>query len=138
MTTQKIIEETNAITWFEIPVLDMARAKKFYESILNIEMKGQYAEETKEEIMFFPFTPAGTPRASSGRVSGVLVKNDLIKPSDSGTTVYLNCNPSIQKVLERIQPAGGKVITPKTKIISGYFAIFIDTEGNRVGLYAIE
>ena len=134
---QKTFEETNAITWFEIPVTDMNRAKKFYETIFDMEMKTQYMEETNEELTFFPFTP-NVIRATSGRVSGVLVKNDRVKPSDHGTMVYLNANPVIQKILDKIEPAGGKVILPKKKIMAGYVAVFMDTEGNKVGLHAIE
>ena len=134
---QKTFEETNAITWFEIPVTDMNRAKKFYETIFDMEMKTQYMEETNEELTFFPFKP-DIIRATSGRVSGVLVKNDRVKPSDHGTMVYLNANPVIQKILDKIEPAGGKVILPKKKIMAGYVAVFMDTEGNKVGLHATE
>lgn len=131
----KTIEQTNAINWFEIPVTDSARARKFYETILDMTMQTQYAVETKEEITFFPFVP-GVVRATSGKVSGVLVKNDRVKPSDHGTTVFLNANPSIQEVVDKIEPAGGRIVIPGTKIMAGYYAIFIDTEGNRVGLHA--
>lgn len=132
---QNIIEETNAINWFEIPVTNTTRAKNFYETILDIEMQTQFMEDNDEEVTFFPFVPA-IIRATSGRVSGVLAKNERNKPSTIGTTVYLNANPFIQDVIDRIEPAGGKIITPKTPLKAGYFAIFIDTEGNRVGLHA--
>lgn len=135
---QKIIEETNAVTWFEIPVTNTARAKKFYETILDIEMNTQFLEETKEELTFFPFSPAGIVRATSGRVSGALVKNDRVKPSDHGTTVYINANPTLQKVMDKVEPAGGKIIVSKTKILAGYIAIIQDTEGNRIGIHAVE
>lgn len=132
---QKLIEQTNAINWFQIPVLETRRAKKFYETILDIEMHTQHISETDEELTFFPFTP-GVIRATSGRVSGVLARNPRSKPSFDGITVYLNANPNIQIVIDKIEPAGGKIILPKTKIQAGYFSIFIDTEGNRVGLHA--
>ncbi len=132
---QKIIEETNAISWFEIPVIDMTRAKIFYETILDMKMKTQYMEETKEEITFFPFSP-DVVRATSGRVSGVLVKNNRAKPSHQGTLVYINANPSVGDVLDRIEKAGGKILVPETKIMAGFIAVIIDTEGNRVGLHS--
>ena len=100
-------------------------------------MKTQYMEETNEELTFFPFKP-DIIRATSGRVSGTLVKNNRVKPSDHGTMVYLNANPVIQKILDKIEPAGGKVILPKKKIMAGYVAVFMDTEGNKVGLHATE
>lgn len=132
---QKLIEESNAINWFQIPVLETNRAKKFYETILDIEMRTQRIPETDEELTFFPFSQSGV-RATSGRVSGVLARNKRSKPSIDGITVYLNANPAIQTVISKIEPAGGKIIIPKTKISAGYFSVFIDTEGNKVGLHA--
>jgi predicted enzyme related to lactoylglutathione lyase len=133
--SQKISAETNAINWFEIPVADTERAKKFYETILDIKMDTQFIGETNEELTFFPFEK-DVVRATSGKVSGVLVKNDRTKPSLEGTRVYLNANPSIQTVVDKVEPAGGKLIVPVTKIMAGFFAIIIDTEGNKVGLHA--
>lgn len=132
---QRIIEETNAISWFEIPVNDMTRARNFYETILEMKMKNEYMEETKEEVAFFPFTP-DIIRATSGRVSGALVKNDRARPSDHGTLVYLNANPSLSTVLDKIEKTGGKILVPKTKIMAGFIAVIIDTEGNKIGLHA--
>ena len=132
---QKQIEETNAINWFQIPVLETSRAKKFYETILEIKMQTKHIPETNEELTFFPFSP-GVTRATSGRVSGVLTKSQRSKPSMDGITVFLNANPVIQNVIDKIEPAGGKIIIPKTKVQAGYFSIFIDPEGNKIGLHA--
>jgi uncharacterized protein len=132
---QKLIEETNAINWFQIPVLETSRAKKFYETILEIKMQTKHIPETDEELTFFPFSP-GVIRATSGRVSGVLTRSQRSKPSMDGITVFLNANPVIQNVIDKIEPAGGKIIIPKTKIQAGYFSIFIDPEGNKIGLHA--
>ena len=134
---QKLNEHNNVINWFEIPVTDTERAKKFYETILDIKMNTLYMEETKEEATFFPSVP-GVIQATSGRVTGALVKNARSKPSSEGTLVYLNAYPVIQTVIDRIEAEGGKIILPKTKIIAGYISIFIDSEGNKVGLHAEE
>src|ERR1035437_9362088 len=128
---QKINEQSNVITWFEIPVADTNRARKFYETILDIKMNTQYMEETKEEATFFPSIP-GIIQATSGRVTGALIKNERSKPSKEGSMVYLNAYPSIQTVIDKIESAGGKVIVPKTKIMAGYISVFIDTEGNKI------
>jgi hypothetical protein len=132
---QKLNEQTNVINWFEIPVADTERAKKFYEIILDIKMQTHYMDETKEEATFFPSVP-GVIQATSGRVTGALVKNTRSKPSGEGTLVYLNAYPLIQTVIDKIEPAGGKIVIPKTKILAGYISIFIDSEGNKVGLHA--
>lgn len=130
---QKIDEQTNIITWFEIPVLDTNRAKKFYETILDIEMVKR--ADGNDEAVFFPFNP-NVIQATSGRVTGVLSKTNRNSPSSSGTVVYINASPSIQTVLNKVEQAGGKVIVPKTQIPAGFIALIIDTEGNKVGLHA--
>lgn len=135
--SQHPIAASNAVNWFELPVTDTARAKQFYETILSMEMETRYMEETAEELTFFPFEP-GVIRATSGKVSGALVKGAHSTPSAAGTLVYLNANPAIQPVLDRITAAGGRILVPKTKIMAGYTAVFLDTEGNRVGLHAME
>jgi len=55
-----------------------------------------------------------------------------------GAVVYLNANPAIQSVVDKIEKAGGKILMPKTLINEqiGYMAFFTDTEGNRMALHA--
>lgn len=131
---EKISANTNSLNWFEIPVTDTARAKKFYETILDIEMMTQ--EMNGVEMSFFPFDPS----MQSGNVSGALTyhKGGNIKPGADGPVIYLNANPSIQTVIAKIEDAGGKVILPRTLINEqiGYMAFFMDTEGNRMALHA--
>lgn len=129
---EKISAKTNALNWFEIPVTDTARAKKFYESILDITMETQ--NMMGMEMSFFPFDMED----GSGKVSGALVKSDMHKPGMDGAIIYLNANPTIQTVVDKIESAGGKILMPKTKIDDniGYMAFFVDTEGNRMALHA--
>jgi predicted enzyme related to lactoylglutathione lyase len=128
---EKLSKDTNALNWFEIPVTDTARAKKFYETILDVSM--EQADMMGMEMVMFPYD-----EAPNGKVSGALVKSEYHKPSADGTLIYLNANPSIQDVQDRIAAAGGNVIMPRTLIseMVGYMAFFIDTEGNRIGLHA--
>lgn len=98
-------------------------------------MQTQKIEETGEEMVLFPRTP-DTVMALSGKVSGTLLKSEKSKPSKEGGLIYLNASPSIQTVIEKIESAGGKLVQRKTKIPAGYISIFIDTEGNKVGLHA--
>ena len=53
--------------------------------------------------------------------------------------IYLNGNPDVQKVLDKVEAAGGKILVPKTEISPeyGFMAVFIDSEGNRIGLHSI-
>lgn len=130
---EKLSVNTNAINWFEIPVTDSARAKKFYETIFDVKMSGPEVMMGMEMTMF-PYDMEG----SNGKVSGSLVKGEMHKPGTDGPVLYLNANPAIQTVVDKIEKAGGKVIMPKTLIDEkiGYMAFFIDTEGNRLALHA--
>ena len=126
------MEIDNAVNWFEIPVSDFDRAKKFYETIFDIEMES--VNMMGMEMAMFPYDMS----AQSGRVSGALVKGEMMKPGMDGTVVYLNANPSIQTVVDKIDAAGGKVLMPPTQISPeiGYMAFFADTEGNRMALHS--
>lgn len=132
---EKISSNTNSLNWFEIPILDTARAKKFYETIFDIEM-GSFEIMGMEMVNF----PQASEDAPNGKVSGALVKSPMHKPSTDGCIIYLNANPTIQTVIERIEKAGGKIVMPKTLINEqiGYMAFFIDTEGNKMGLHAAQ
>lgn len=120
----------NAINWFEIPVADLARAKKFYESIFDIEMPEMVVGDQK--MYTFPYEPGGST------ISGAIIEDANAISKMDGVTLYLNANPSIDKVIEKIEAAGGKVLLPKTEISPeiGHFCFFNDTEGNRMALHA--
>jgi uncharacterized protein len=126
---KKMGPDTNALNWFEIPMTDVARAKKFYETIFEIEMFGM-TMGGMEMIMF----PMQAPHSGGG-----LAKSEFHKPSSEGSIIYLNANPDLQLVLDRIEKAGGKIVMPKTKISEeiGAMAMFIDCEGNLVALHSV-
>ena len=117
----------NTINWFELPVLDFDRAKKFYETIFNLQMSDQMMGVYR--MGFFPGDGQG--------VSGALVHGEGYTPSDKGAVVYLNADGIIDEVIGRIKKAGGSVIVPRTPITPeiGDFAMFMDTEGNKVALH---
>jgi uncharacterized protein len=121
---------TNALNWFEIPAVDITRAQKFYETVFEISMTPM---EMGDFIMVtFPGDEMG------GKVSGALCKHAMYEPRDNGALIYLNANPDIQTIVDRIEPAGGTVQIPKTQISPeiGYMCVFIDSEGNRMALHA--
>ncbi|MEO5593033.1 MAG: VOC family protein [Chitinophagaceae bacterium] len=131
---EKLSAGTNALNWFKIPVTDSARFKKFYETIFDIKLDTR--EMMGMEMSFFP----NEMQTNTGKVSGSLVKGPTHKPSMDGAIVYLNANPAIQTVIDKVEKAGGKMLMPKTLINDhiGYMAFFADTEGNRVALHAIK
>ena len=103
---EKMSAKTNALNWFEIPVTDTPRAKKFYETIFDIKMETN--EMMGMEMTSFPYDM----QSNSGRVSGALVKGPMHKPAMDGAVVYLNANPAIQSVVDKIEKAGGKILMP--------------------------
>jgi uncharacterized protein len=127
---KKMGKDTNTINWFEIPVTDMERAKKFYETAFDVEMMRH--DMGGMEMTMFP------SEEKSGLTSGALVKSQMHKPSKEGAILYMNANPDLQLVLDRVKTAGGTVIMEKTQITPeiGYMAFFADSEGNSVGLHS--
>ncbi|HVZ95914.1 MAG TPA: VOC family protein [Chitinophagaceae bacterium] len=123
-------KKSNTLNWFEIPVTDMGRAKHFYQVAFGIHMEDMNSNGM--EMAMFPY------EMGSGKLSGALVKSDISKPSETGVLIYLNANPDMTEVLQRIETEHGRVIMGKTLISPeiGYMAVFIDTEGNRVALHS--
>lgn len=125
--------QKNAISWFEIPATDLARAQKFYETVFAVELFAMDSPMMK--MRMFPVQDMMTG------VGGALVDSGgFHKPSaDQGPLIYLNANPDVQLVLDRIAAAGGKILVPKTEISPeyGHMGVFIDTEGNRIGLHSV-
>jgi len=124
-------KNSNSLNWFEIPARDITRAKKFYETIFAVQMQDM-GEMMGMKMAGFP------AEMGSGKANGGIVQGQMHNPSVDGCVVYLNANPDIQAVIDRVEPAGGKMAMPKTQISPeiGYMAFFIDTEGNKMGLHA--
>ena len=123
----------NAISWFEIPSTDLARAQKFYETIFGIILNPLDVANIK--MRMFPLDDM------MNGVGGAIVYNaEFYKPSTTdGPLIYLNGNPDVQIILDKIESAGGKILVPKTQISPeyGYMAVFLDTEGNRIALHSV-
>jgi predicted enzyme related to lactoylglutathione lyase len=122
--------QTNyAVTaWFEIPVQDFERARRFYERLMDVELR----EERMGPALMGVFPG---PR---DQTSGCIVAMEGYEPSLSGTVVYLTIHGDLQEQLDRAPTLGGAVMWPKTALPEGmgFFAQIRDSEGNRVGLYS--
>lgn len=123
----------NAISWFEIPTTDIERAKNFYETIFQITLAPLETDDFKMRMF-----PLDDPMNGVG---GALVKTDgfHVPSATDGPLIYLNGNPDVKIILDRVEAAGGKIMVPKTMISKeyGYMAVFIDTEGNRIALHSV-
>jgi predicted enzyme related to lactoylglutathione lyase len=116
----------SVVTWFEIPVTDLERAQRFYEAIFETAIP---IHDFGGPMAVFPYEEPG--------VGGCLVAGRS-HPSPHGTLVYLNAAGRLDRTLELVETAGGRIDTPKMKVSDtiGYVAHIIDSEGNRVGLHA--
>lgn len=123
----------NAISWFEIPTMDINRAQQFYETVFSITMITMDMPNIKMRMF-----PLDDPMKGIG---GSLVDSGgYHKPSATeGPLIYLNGNPDVQVLLNKVEAAGGKIVLSKTQISPEYgdMGVFLDTEGNRVALHNI-
>ncbi len=119
-------QSRDVINWFDIPVLDLNRATRFYEALLGVKL--QRYEGPGLEGALFP----------AKGLSGTLLKASGFVPSHDGAVVYLNGGDDLSGLLGGVESAGGKVLLKKTEIPGGrgFFAYFQDSEGNRVGLHS--
>jgi predicted enzyme related to lactoylglutathione lyase len=119
----------NLISIVEIPTTEFSRAVKFYENVLGVRIEKVDMGGTRMGVL-----PAG-----DGTINVVLVNGEEYKPTADGAVIYLNAGGDLNPTLSKIESNGGKVIVPKTEISPemGYFALFTDTEGNKLGLHSI-
>src|SRR4051794_7377095 len=123
----------HAISWFEIPATDLSRAQQFYETLFGFTMIPLDTPNLK--MRMFPIDDMMTG------VGGAIVNSGgFHTPSATeGTLIYLNANPDVQQLLDKVEAAGGKILVPKTQISPeyGYMAVILDTEGNRIALHSV-
>ncbi len=118
------------VNWFEIPVTDMERAQKFYETVFKVSIKVQ----NLGNLLYGWFPPK--PAAES--CTGALIQYESYVPSKTdGVLIYFS-SEDIDTELAIIPEAGGTVVQGKTQISpdTGYMAVFIDSEGNRIALFS--
>jgi predicted enzyme related to lactoylglutathione lyase len=125
---------THAINWFEIPVSDFDRAKKFYETLFNFQMPENQMGPARMGFLLYDFQ-------NGGRGGAIVHNPEFYQPNSNGTLVYLNCEPDLSGVLNKVSGAGGKILVEKKAVAPeqqlGYWALIEDTEGNRVALHSM-
>ena len=122
----------NVVGWFEIPVVDMDRAVKFYETVFGFELSRNKLGPL--DMAWFPWVDG-----AMGAGGSLVRLEEAYQPSPDGVIVYFTAfSGDVAVELSRVEGAGGKVLTEK-KLISeehGYMALFLDTEGNRIALHS--
>ncbi|GAB3483494.1 VOC family protein [Marinomonas epiphytica] len=119
----------NTIVWFELPATDLQRAVTFYQTILEVDI---------ETMDLGGLTHGLFPHDDRSLISGSIVFGEGYTPSQTGSLVYLNGGEDLSVALSKVPAAGGEIIMPKTHLGDeiGYIALFIDSEGNRVGIHS--
>lgn len=116
------------VSIIEIPATDLSRAVAFYEGTLDIHI----------EQMEFPGMEMGLFPYEGQMVTVVIMKGEGYQPSADGITIYLDAGDNLQVILDKVEKSGGKILVPKTPHAdeSGFFALFLDSEGNKMGLHS--
>lgn len=130
----------NAISWFEIPATDLARATHFYETIFSTTLIPMDLPNIRMRMFPLDDIQNGIGGAVVDSGGAVVDSGGFHKPSlTDGPLIYLNANPDVQIILDKVDGAGGSIMVPKTEISpeNGYMAVIIDTEGNRIGLHSV-
>lgn len=115
----------NPVVWSEIPVTEMARAIRFYNTVLKTEMREENGG---------PNPMAMFPAQDRDGISGHLYPG---KPAARGTgpTIHLAVPDTVEAAMERLTGAGGEVVSPVIEIPAGRFAYCLDPDGNSIGLF---
>ena len=124
--------EKNICGWFEIPVSNMDRAIKFYETVFQVKLSRNQMGPL--DMAWFPWVEEG-----AGAPGSLVYHAEMYNPSTEGTLIYFtSAIGDVNDELSRIEAAGGKILVPKKLIADdiGYMALFIDTEGNRMALHS--
>jgi uncharacterized protein len=126
LINSKVKNMKSYVSMFEIPATDISRAVNFYQAILDIKIEKMDVQGM--EMGIWPY--------EEQLVTGVIIKADGYNPSADGVTIYLNGGENLHIILDKVEKNGGKILMPKTAHAdgSGFFAIFLDTEGNKIGL----
>lgn len=118
---------TNPVMFFEIPAIDLERAKAFYKAVFNVSFED--ASIDGNEMSFFSFD------SELKGISGALAKGETYKPTKDGVIIYFH-SKNIDETLDKVIQQKGTIFYPKTSIgAMGYVAEFIDCEGNRIAIH---
>jgi predicted enzyme related to lactoylglutathione lyase len=109
------------ITHFDSPVDDVDRAKGFYGTLFGWQIQEYPGYEG------YPMWQA--PNKISG--GGLAPRDENFDRPRSYVEV-----DSIDDTLRQVTELGGRVVRPKSEISeTSWWAVFVDTEGNEIGLY---
>ena len=116
--------------WIEIPVKDLERAMRFYQAVFGLKPTEIGDDGVRRTTVLANMTQEGRPGIS-------LNQTQNFEPSNRGPLVYIDTGEDLTQQFSRIEPAGGKQVEPKTSMgDAGYYATFLDSEGNLLAMYS--
>ncbi|MDP2624948.1 MAG: VOC family protein [Candidatus Peregrinibacteria bacterium] len=124
--------DKNVVGWFEIPVADMNRAIKFYETVFGFKIDRH--EMGPLDMGWFPMIEEGM-----GSPGSLVKHEEWYKPSTEGALLYFTSQSGdVDVELGRVEAAGGKVLVPRKQISEeyDYMGVIMDTEGNRIAVHS--
>lgn len=122
--------KNNPVNWFEIYVQDMARAKRFYESVFQFKL--EKIDSPNMEMWSFPMD------MERFGASGSLVRMEGVPSGGNSTLVYFSCTDCAVEG-GRVAASGGRMFKEKMSIGQyGFIALAFDTEGNMFGLHSMQ
>ncbi len=118
----------NVPAWFEIPAAKLDRAVQFYEKVLSVKLQRETMGPMQMAV--FPHQQPGS--------TGAVITAEGYRPTQEGTVIYLNLAQDLAGPLAKVEKAGGKVLLGKSALPDnvGFYAQFLDSEGNRVGFFS--
>ena len=122
------------IVHFELPVDDMARAKKFYGSIFgwNLSDFPMPDGSTYVGVHTTPIDEKTRMPLKTGAINGGIVK----RSKETLHPIFAINVSSVDDYVKKIEKSGGSVAVPKKEIMGmGYYAYIKDPEGNVIGLW---
>ena len=115
------------VAFFEIPAIIMERAVQFYGTVFGEKLEiVEYGEEKMAFISFGNQHPVGCIFSLKG-----------YQPTSNSITISFYTE-NMDESLALVREAGGKIVTEPCETYEGakdYFAYFLDSEGNRIGLF---
>lgn len=116
------------VLWVEIPVKNLERAMKFYETVFDLPPMEVIDEGIRRHATLNP---------GGGETGGSINLTENFEPGDKGALVYLYMPDELGIHLEKVVAAGGKVVEGKTPMgETGFYATILDSEGNILALYS--
>ena len=117
---------THRIAWFDMPVMDLNRARDFYSKVLDIEIE-----------TYGPDVPVAVMQHGPGDVAGCLYQDAGYEPSTQGALLYFTVEGRINEAVALAEANGGQVLEAVNSIAPhGYRAVVLDCEGNRIALHS--